>query len=73
MLKSVFKQVHDIEHLIATFRLVLGAQVENDRLSPLVELSDSIKQIDNQLTRNINAAFVCLNLVYSFDGIDDNQ
>ena len=72
MFKSVLKQIHDIKHLIATFGLVLGAQVENDRLTPLVELPDSIKQIDNQLSRNINAAFVCLNLVDSFDGINDN-
>ena len=73
MLESVFEQVHDVKHLITTFGLVLGAQVENDRLAPLVELSDSIQQIDNQLSRNINAAFVCLNLVDGFDGIDDNQ
>lgn len=43
MFESVLEQIHYVEHFLFCARLVLGTQVKNDGLAPLVEILDSIQ------------------------------
>ena len=70
MLKAILEEVHNVEHLILGFGLIFGAHVENDWLAPLVELTDSVKQVDDQLASDVDATLVGRNLVDSFDWVD---
>ena len=73
MFESVFEQIHYVEHFLLCARLVLGTQVKNDGLAPLVEILDSIQQRDYQLLRDIYATLISLNLINRIDRIYDNQ
>lgn len=39
-------------------------------MSPLVELSDSVEQVDDELTIDIDATFVSCNLIDCLDSVD---
>ena len=73
MFESVLEQLHYVEHFLLCARLVLGTQVKNDGLAPLVEILDSIQQRDYQLLRDIYATLISLNLINRIDRIYDNQ
>jgi len=73
MLEAIFKKIHDIKHLILVFRLILGAQVENDGLAPFIELTDLIEQADDKLAGNVDATFVCCDFVDGLNCIDNNK
>ena len=42
MLKSIFKQIHDVEHFLAALGDVLISEVEDGGLAPFVELFDAV-------------------------------
>jgi hypothetical protein len=45
--KSVLKHVHNVEHFLFAFGLVLTAEVEYDRLPPFIEIADAVQQLSD--------------------------
>lgn len=58
MLKPVFQQVHNIKHFFLAYGFVFRAQVQNQRLTPFVEVLDTIEQGDDQLPVDFDATLV---------------
>jgi hypothetical protein len=73
VLKSVFQKIHDVKLFLLVLWLVLGCDVQNDTLPPLVEIFNSIQKWNNQASVNIEATFVSLNFIYSLNGVDYDQ
>ena len=73
MLESVFKQVHNVKHLILALWGILGCQVKDDALTPLIELLNPIQKMNNQRSLYFNAALVRSNFIDSFDCINDYE
>lgn len=73
VLKSVFQKIHDVKLFLLVLWLVLGCDVQNDTLTPLVEIFNSIQKWNNQASVNIEATFVSLNFIYSLNGVDYDQ
>lgn len=73
MLKSVFEEIHDVEFLLLVRRVVLRGNVQNDTLSPLVEVFYAVQEWDDKLPVNVDSALVCQYLVHCLDGVDDDE
>ena len=73
MLESVLEKVHYIKFLLIIGRVILWANVENDTLTPLIEVFDTIQERYDECSINLDAAFVGLNLIDRFDCVDHNQ
>ena len=73
MLKSIFQKIHNVEHLFLRLGTVLGTQVKNDALSPLVEVLDPIEQVDYESSRDFDTSLVSFDFIDSFDGVYNDE
>jgi hypothetical protein len=73
MLEPILEQVHDIELLLLVGRIVFRANIENDALTPLIEVLDPIEQRNDQTLINVNTALVRQYLIDCFNGINGDQ
>ena len=73
MLEAVLQEVHDVIHLILGVWLVLCAHIEDDRLAPLVELANPIEQVDDELSRDVDAALVSRDFIDGLNSVDHHQ
>lgn len=70
MFETIFQEIHNIEHFVFISRVKLRSQVKNNTLTPLIEILNSVQQMNHQWPLNINAAFIGFYLIYSFNSID---
>lgn len=70
VLEPIFEQVHDIELLLLILGVVLAADVQDNWLTPLVEIFNPVQQRDDKVSVNVNTSLVCSDFINRFDRID---